>query len=110
MSHDDLREELAGIYGTVRTAFEQHDLDTLARHVDLPEGTPTPSREQTSAMAEFLPNLPDCRFLDFVLEGDRAAYYVESDLDNEFGSEVTVVRFFQGDEGWRLAQAPHTIV
>ena len=109
MNQGELRQELEEMYGTVRTAFENYDLDTALKYVDLPEGAPMPSRPQVQAMADFLPKLGECRFIDLVVKGNRAAYYTESELDVSERSEVTVVRFVKGEAGWRLAPAPHTI-
>jgi hypothetical protein len=101
-------QELERIYTTVRRAFAEYDLDAARPYLQVPEDEPEPTREQAKMMADFLPDLEKSRFIDLVEEGDRAAYYALTSLEED-GTEVTVVRFRHFEPGWKLVAGPHTM-
>jgi hypothetical protein len=106
MTDEDLRGELERIYGTVRRAFADYELDAARPYLDLPPDTPVPSREESQMMAQFLPDLAAARFMEIRTEGRVTGYYAETGTDD---CEVTVIRFLRGESGWKLAPVPHSM-
>jgi hypothetical protein len=104
-----LKSELETIYTTVRQAFIEYDLDRARPYLNLPEGTPTPTRAQAQGMGEFLPDLAAARFIKLTEKPAQAAWYGETDLDDATSSAVVVIRFTKSASGWKLAPSPHTL-
>ena len=46
----ELRAELTRVYGAVRKALAEYDLEAAKVHLDIPAGSPTPTRAQALAM------------------------------------------------------------
>ncbi|MEN8149261.1 MAG: hypothetical protein ABFS86_05525 [Planctomycetota bacterium] len=106
MGNDELRAELERIYGTVRQAFADYELDAARPYLDLPPDAPVPTREESEMMAQFLPDLATAAFMELRTEGTVAGYYTETGSGE---CEVTVIRFLSGESGWKLAPAPHSM-
>jgi hypothetical protein len=108
-SEDDaLREELEGVWTEVRTAFAEFRLADAKRYLDVPEGSPEPTREQAAQLAEFLPDVRAGRLLHFERQGDVAALWrVPADLGpGETG--VVVFRFRRAGDRWKVYPAPYS--
>jgi len=105
----ELRAELTRVYGALRKALAEYDMEAAKVHLDVPAGVPTPTRAQALAMAEFLPDVARCRVVEVRRLADRAAFYMETELDDETSAAVAVIRFRKGESGWMLAPAPHTL-
>ena len=98
-----IRDELEAIYLKVRTALVAFDLETARPYLNVPPGTPEPTREQAEALVGMMPDIEKGRYLIMKSEGDRIGLYYETDLENASTSEVSLVRFEKCDGSWGLA-------
>ncbi len=98
-----IRDELEAIYLKVRNAMDAFDLETARPYLNVPPGTPEPTREQVQALVGMMPDIENGRFLILKSERDRIGLYYETAMEDASTSELSVIRFEKRGDAWGLA-------
>jgi hypothetical protein len=104
---DPLVRELLALWSRFLDALRHYRLDEIRALVEVRPEEPIPPRAQAEAMAGMLPDLSSHPCLQVKREGRYAGVWVDTSPEGE--TEVTLLRFVEGDSGWRLVPAPNTL-
>jgi hypothetical protein len=105
MPNEALKAELEACWAGLRSALAEYRLDDVGKYVEVPEGAPAPNRAQAQRAAAELPDLAQARCLKLDVDGDRAGYYIRTDLDKP-GTTVAFIVFVRNGGAWKFAPGP----
>lgn len=109
-----LRETLESAYAKIRASFDEGTPDTYLSLLDavdvsvemrakLETNWSIPEMKQALKTMVF-PDLAGTRFVEVLVEGDRAAYLFLSDPQDPANLTIELIRFHQVDGVWKMSQ------